>query len=347
MKCRIITDASFCNKTKLCGLAFSIDVDSIRIDNSYTIAECKDTNEGELFAIQFALLELRDYLINKKISSIDIYTDSQTAISCLSDDEFLIKVNRSNLTKIADDIHETLRELGVDDAFNFVKIKAHVNGYDATDLEHYHNVIDFHARQKLRAIRDPLLYPEKNFNKVCVFNTSNEFLKENLQECKIVLKKLILNNFEIRVPRNESFSFLQNIFPDVYNKNIKIVNEINSLQHLIKTNPEYTNGINRSLMRAYLNQSDVPFDSFLCNVESSIVNAAEKTASLMTGIVNEAHSLLVPSLVIDTIGDSSTESFSYWLQKYSEYLNVEYNTDLKESYKLLKENNKSISLTRL
>ncbi len=339
MKSFIICDASFDVTTHISGVAGSVVVgDSKGERHSYVLTEIESSNEAELYAIQFMLLNLEGKLDGIGLGELSIYTDSQSGIDYLTD-EVKLKKASVKIKNIVEDIKYMIEKICPNGDVLLNKVKSHVHEVEADHFESHHNIIDKMAKDAMKSIRDPILYPKSFRHHVvredCVLSIDNKFIPEFSHKIIGIVKELSKKEYNVRFNVTNNDEFNKEVLDEFNNnksKNNKIEFYSATKDSIHDTQPDasYERGLDRSIMRAYCQFKKIDYQTFIENVSSGIVTSMEDSSRLVWGGNDEGRGIELAPLIINLSNSKRHDSINYWLNEYAGYANVTLVNSIKE-----------------
>lgn len=161
---KIVCDASFDDKLRLTGYAGGLYIsDDQHHNHTYMYqgvgGEYIDIQEGELAAILCGLRELsrRERLGQVQVGSLQIFTDSKTAVQGLSGKRSVTSANEENYRPWFNKIHEIAQQKGW--ALSVEHVSAHVPVEQASGIERLNHIADQRASDIRKASLESILKP--------------------------------------------------------------------------------------------------------------------------------------------------------------------------------------------
>lgn len=323
MHTNIICDASYDHHTKICGISgVSLLKNNDNLSSSYLLTEIDNSNEAELYAIQLSLVNTIKQSNGIKSDSLTIHTDSENSINYLIGN-LSINSATDKIKMITTDIVRALNHQCPSGNINIAKVKSHVNDRAANYIEKTHNSCDIKAKELMRSLRDPLIYPDANLPNLRNENVilslsksiSNNNLKQIINEVKNISKSG--SNLHYDMTGNKHIDrIIIDQFNDCSRKN-KIItfDKIMELQPERNPSASYKGGLDRTINRAIFYHNDINFDSFINTSNYAAINAMESATKIFFGTSDGM--LSIPSRIININTTNQPGEIGFWLDKYA------------------------------
>ena len=322
MDCYIICDGSFDKTSKIGAMAGSVSINNnlseVKVDY---LTELFDSTDAEMHAINLMLDQIspEDFV---KISSLRIFTDSQQSIDIISGNRYYKPGTHREL--LVDTIRSKIE--GTNVIFN--KIKAHVDKDVARNLHVVHNEVDKLASNAMKNVRDPLMYPNsfKKDTRSILLHVDRDNINQNFDDVIDLISSLSAKSYSVSVSAedNEAIDKIQKALSTVECKGTIYLNEITHNIKVTDTDPTYIAGLERALLRVFLEGRKINYDGFINRASDTTINSLEAASqSILCRNVDfqQGH----PHCLISMTGKSGCETVNdvgYWINSLSSHLGI-------------------------
>lgn len=326
MDCYIICDGSFDKGTRLGAMGGSISIgDHTSVAKSEYLTELEDSHDAELHAINLMLEQIKPSEA-EKIKSLHIFTDSLYGIGYITGKKTPKKGSHKEL--LVTTIQDKLDSFNENVAIVLDKVKSHVEHEEASDIEKVHNEIDRMVTTTMKGVRDPIVYPQsfaKDKRSVAMY-IDRAYGDRNIDEVIDFIEQLSMKGYYVSIAVEDN-RHLEQIGKKIKPQNCSAeiyLNEILQENKVVETTPLYAAGMERAVLRAFMNTKDIEFDAFVRAASDTAVNAAEVAAqALICRDLDFREGL--PSFVISFSDKETKETINdvgFWFNSLSNHLNI-------------------------
>lgn len=211
---------------------------------------------------------------------------------------------------------------------SFEKVKSHVENEDASEIEKVHNEIDKIVSRQMKSVRDQLVYPkafDKDQRSVAVY-IDRESCISKIDEATKLIEDLSGKGYFVSVAVEDNY-FLDKVARKININNCKAdiyLNEVTQDKKIIDSTPLYQYGMERALIRAFLNTKGINYNDFIRNASDTVINASETAASALLSRNLEFNEGMPQSIISITNPKSkmTINDVGYWFNSLSSHLYI-------------------------